>query len=60
MCSTTRPKLAAKYIEKRGKPLELAEAFERIDKTNLFHVDYLTEALHRVLLEILTNQSINI
>ncbi|EDW43186.1 GM23649 [Drosophila sechellia] len=56
MCSTTRPKLAAKYIEKRGKPLELAEAFERIDKTNLLHVDYLTEALHRVLMEILTNQ----
>ncbi|XP_017058522.1 LOW QUALITY PROTEIN: uncharacterized protein LOC108099477 [Drosophila ficusphila] len=56
MCSTTRPKLAAKYIEKRGKPLELAEAFERIDKSNLLHVDYLTEALQRVVMEILTNQ----
>uniref|UniRef100_A0A6P4F9J9 Uncharacterized protein LOC108048054 n=1 Tax=Drosophila rhopaloa TaxID=1041015 RepID=A0A6P4F9J9_DRORH len=56
MCSTSRPKLAAKYIEKRGKPLELVEAFERIDKSNLLHVDYLTEALHRVVMEILTNQ----
>nr|XP_036672981.1 uncharacterized protein LOC118877626 [Drosophila suzukii] len=56
MCATTRPKLPAKYIEKRGKPLELAEAFERIDKSNLLHVDYLTEALQRVVMEILTNQ----
>ncbi|XP_017082729.2 uncharacterized protein LOC108115675 [Drosophila eugracilis] len=56
MCSTTRPKLVAKYIEKRGKPLELAEAFERIDKGNIFHVDYLTDALQRVVMEILTNQ----
>ncbi|KAH8337262.1 hypothetical protein KR059_004600 [Drosophila kikkawai] len=53
---TTRPKIVAKYIEKRGKPLELAEAFDRIDKSNLFHVDYLTEALQRVVMEILTNQ----
>ncbi|EDW80749.1 uncharacterized protein Dwil_GK11397 [Drosophila willistoni] len=56
MCQTTRPKLVAKYIEKRGKPLELAEAFERIDKNNILHVDYLTEALHRVVMEILSNQ----
>ncbi|KAH8279006.1 hypothetical protein KR018_012275, partial [Drosophila ironensis] len=55
MC-TTRPKIVAKYIEKRGKPLELAEAFDRIDKGNLFHVDYLTEALQRIVMEILTNQ----
>ncbi|KAH8242885.1 hypothetical protein KR032_002751 [Drosophila birchii] len=53
---TTRPKIVAKYIEKRGKPLELAEAFDRIDKSNLFHVDYLTEALQRVVMEILSNQ----
>ncbi|XP_017131538.1 uncharacterized protein LOC108148811 [Drosophila elegans] len=56
MCATTRPKLPAKYIEKRGKPLELVEAFERIDKSNLLHVNYLTEALQRVVMEILTNQ----
>ncbi|XP_017088719.2 nucleolar pre-ribosomal-associated protein 1 [Drosophila bipectinata] len=55
MC-TTRPKIVAKYIEKRGKPLELVEAFDRIDKNNLFHADYLTEALQRIVMEVLTNQ----
>ncbi|KAH8382041.1 hypothetical protein KR009_001554 [Drosophila setifemur] len=55
MCHT-RPRIVAKYIEKRGKPLELAEAFDNIDKSNLFHVDYLTEALHRVVMEVLSNQ----
>lgn len=46
----------AKYIEKRGKPLELAEAFNRIDKNNILHVGYLCEALQRIIMEILTNQ----
>ncbi|SPP88135.1 uncharacterized protein LOC117589552 [Drosophila guanche] len=55
MCHT-RPRIVAKYIEKRGKPLELAEAFDRIDKSNILHVDYLTEALHRIVMEILSNQ----
>ncbi|XP_034485112.1 uncharacterized protein LOC117789995 [Drosophila innubila] len=55
MCQT-RPKIVAKYIEKRGKPLELAEAFNRIDKSNILHVGYLCEALQRIIMEILTNQ----
>ncbi|KAM8707010.1 hypothetical protein ACLKA7_011164 [Drosophila subpalustris] len=55
MCHT-RPKIVAKYIEKRGKPLELAEAFNRIDKSNILHVGYLCEALQRIIMEILTNQ----
>ncbi|XP_030375170.1 uncharacterized protein LOC115624576 [Scaptodrosophila lebanonensis] len=55
MCDT-RPKIVAKYIEKRGKPLELAEAFERIDKSNVLHLSYLCEALQRVVMEILVNQ----
>ncbi|XP_034117707.1 nucleolar pre-ribosomal-associated protein 1 [Drosophila albomicans] len=55
MCKS-RPKIVAKYIEKRGKPLELAEAFNRIDKTNVLHVGYLCEALQRIIMEILTNQ----
>lgn len=46
----------AKYIGKRGKPLELAEAFNRIDRTNVLHVGYLCEALQRIIMEILTNQ----
>ncbi|XP_004520303.1 uncharacterized protein LOC101462025 [Ceratitis capitata] len=52
----TRPKLVAKYIEKRGKPLELAEALERVDKTNILHVGYLCQALQLVLMEIVSNQ----
>ncbi|XP_023169162.2 uncharacterized protein LOC111598232 [Drosophila hydei] len=55
MCQI-RPKIVAKYIEKRGKPLELAEAFNRIDKTNVLHLGYLCEALQRIIMEILTNQ----
>ncbi|XP_017859334.1 PREDICTED: uncharacterized protein LOC108611305 [Drosophila arizonae] len=55
MCQI-RPKIVAKYIEKRGKPLELAEAFNRIDKKNVLHLGYLCEALQRVIMEILTNQ----
>lgn len=55
MCQI-RPKIVAKYIEKRGKPLELAEAFNRIDRTNVLHVGYLCEALQRIIMEILTNQ----
>ncbi|XP_017470053.1 PREDICTED: uncharacterized protein LOC108361800 isoform X2 [Rhagoletis zephyria] len=52
----SRPKLVAKYIEKRGKPLELAEALERVDKTNLLHIGYLCQALQLVLMEIVSNQ----
>ncbi|XP_061398679.1 uncharacterized protein LOC133334399 [Musca vetustissima] len=51
-----RPKMIAKYIEKRGKPLELAEALERIDKNNVLHSAYICEALYLVLMEILGNQ----
>ncbi|XP_073844480.1 nucleolar pre-ribosomal-associated protein 1 isoform X2 [Musca autumnalis] len=51
-----RPKTIAKYIEKRGKPLEFAEALERIDKTNVLHASYICEALYLVLMEILGNQ----
>ncbi|XP_011213787.3 uncharacterized protein LOC105233404 [Bactrocera dorsalis] len=52
----SRPKLVAKYIEKRGKPLELAEALERVDKTNVLHIGYLCQALQLVLMEIVSNQ----
>uniref|UniRef100_A0A1A9W0Y5 Nucleolar pre-ribosomal-associated protein 1 n=1 Tax=Glossina brevipalpis TaxID=37001 RepID=A0A1A9W0Y5_9MUSC len=49
-------KIVAKYLEKRGKPLELVEAVERIDKTNVLHVGFVCEALYLVLMEILGNQ----
>ncbi|XP_067626664.1 nucleolar pre-ribosomal-associated protein 1 [Eurosta solidaginis] len=52
----SRPKMIAKYIEKRGKPLELAEAVERVDKSNLLHIGYICEALQLVLMEIVSNQ----
>ena len=51
-----RAKTIAKYIEKRGKPLEFAEALERIDKTNVLHIAYICEALQLVIMEILSNQ----
>ncbi|XP_053962407.1 nucleolar pre-ribosomal-associated protein 1 [Anastrepha ludens] len=52
----TQPKWVAKYIEKRGKPLELAEALERVDKSNVLHIGYLCQALQLVLMEIVSNQ----
>ncbi|XP_075165082.1 uncharacterized protein LOC142237606 [Haematobia irritans] len=52
----TRPKTISKYIEKRGKPLELAEALERIDKNNVLHSSYVCKALYMVLMDILGNQ----
>lgn len=58
MCGA-RPKTIAKYIEKRGKPLELAEALERIDKNNVLHSAYVCEALYLVLMEILGNQRVH-
>ncbi|XP_055854761.1 uncharacterized protein LOC129918317 [Episyrphus balteatus] len=54
--ASTKPQIIAKYIEKRGKPLELAEALERVDKSNIFHVSYICQALHLVVMEILSNQ----
>ncbi|KNC33413.1 hypothetical protein FF38_09866 [Lucilia cuprina] len=52
----SRPQTIAKYIEKRGKPLEFAEALERVDKTNILHIAYICEALQLVVMEILSNQ----
>ncbi len=40
-----------------GKPLELIEALERIDKTQLFHVSYLFQITQLVLIEILSNST---
>lgn len=55
--SVKRPQLLSKYLEKRGKPLELAESMERIDKTNIWHVSYICEALRLILLEIQSKRS---
>lgn len=49
--------LIAKYINVGGKPLELIEALERIDKTQLFHVSYLFQITQLVLIEILSNST---
>jgi len=48
-------KFIAKYFEKRGKPLELVEALERIDQSNAEQVSYLCNALQLILLEIVSN-----
>lgn len=49
--------LIAKYVNVGGKPLELVEALERIDKTQLFHVSYLFQITQLVLIEILSNST---
>lgn len=49
--------MIAKYVNVGGKPLELIEALERIDKTQLFHVSYLFQITQLVLIEILSNST---
>lgn len=53
--ATKDSKHVAKYINKGGKPLELVEALERIDKTIPNNVSYIFNAIQLVLIEILTN-----
>ncbi|XP_055383415.1 uncharacterized protein LOC129613400 [Condylostylus longicornis] len=46
----------SKYMSKKGKPLELVEALERIDKTHLHHVSYICDAFQMVLMKILADK----
>lgn len=55
--AATNSSLIAKYVNVGGKPLELIEALERIDKTQLFHVSYLFQITQLVLIEILSNST---
>lgn len=55
--AATSSSLIAKYVNVGGKPLELIEALERIDKTQLFHVSYLFQITQLVLIEILSNST---
>ncbi|KAG4069732.1 hypothetical protein HA402_008570 [Bradysia odoriphaga] len=55
--AATNSGLIAKYVNVGGKPLELIEALERIDKTQLFHVSYLFQITQLVLIEILSNST---
>lgn len=55
--AASNPTLVAKYVNVGGKPLELIEALERIDKTQLFHVSYLFQVTQLVLIEILSNST---
>uniref|UniRef100_A0A1A9VB34 Nucleolar pre-ribosomal-associated protein 1 n=1 Tax=Glossina austeni TaxID=7395 RepID=A0A1A9VB34_GLOAU len=50
------PEIVPKYLENSGKPLEMAQAIERVDRTNVLHVGFVCEALHLILMEILGNQ----
>uniref|UniRef100_A0A1B0AKD4 Nucleolar pre-ribosomal-associated protein 1 n=1 Tax=Glossina palpalis gambiensis TaxID=67801 RepID=A0A1B0AKD4_9MUSC len=50
------PEIVPKYLEGSGKPLEMAQAIERVDRSNVLHVGFVCEALHLILMEILGNQ----
>lgn len=46
------PSIVAQFLAKGGgKPLEIAQVLNRIDKSELFHISYVFRALHLVLLE---------
>lgn len=49
------PKVVGQYLKVGGKPLELVQALERIDKTQLFHIAYIFQALQLTLIEVLSN-----
>lgn len=55
--AASNPTLIAKYVNVGGKPLELIESLERIDKTQLFHVSYVFQITQLVLIEILSNST---
>lgn len=51
------PKIVGQYLKVGGKPLELVQSLERIDKTQLFHVAHIFNALQLALIEILSEST---
>lgn len=55
--ANTNPKVVAQYLKVGGKPLELIQSLEKIDKTQLFHIAYVLSALQLTLIEILSTEA---
>lgn len=49
--------MVAQYLKVGGKPLELIQSLEKIDKTQLFHIAYVLTALQLTLIEILSTEA---
>lgn len=43
--------IVGQYLKNGGKPLELAQTMNKVDKDELFHISYIFSALHLVLME---------
>lgn len=50
-------KIVGQYLKVGGKPLELVQSLERMDKTQLFHVAHVFNALQLTLIEILSEST---
>lgn len=49
--ATADPTIASQFLQEGGKPLEIALTLNKIDKTELFHVSYIFNALHLILMD---------
>lgn len=55
--ATENPKVVGQYLKGGGKPLELIQSLERIDKSQPFHISYVFNALQLTLIEILSEST---
>lgn len=55
LAAAENPKVIAQYLKVGGKPLELIQALERVDKQQPFHIAYIFNAVQLTLIEILSN-----
>lgn len=55
LAATENPKVIAQYLKVGGKPLELIQSLERVDKQQPFHIAYVFNALQMTLIEILSS-----
>ncbi|XP_031625508.1 uncharacterized protein LOC116342147 [Contarinia nasturtii] len=49
--------IVSQFLKGGGKPLEIAQVLNKIDKNELFHISYIFKALHLILMEKMNQQS---
>lgn len=49
--AATDPSIVRQFLQGGGKPLEIAQTINKVDKTELFHISYIFNGLHLILME---------
>lgn len=49
--------IVPQFLQSGGKPLEIAQVLNKVDKNELFHISYVFSALHLVLIEKMNQES---